>query len=43
MALLTLGIIVQSFKHELDPWLIFTLAGMIVAKIITLIYGRIKN
>ena len=42
-ALLALGIIVQSFKHELDPWLVFTLAGMIMAKIISLIYGRMKN
>jgi len=42
MALLTLGIIVQSFNHELDPWLVFILAGMIVAKVIGLIYGRIK-
>ena len=42
-ALLTLGIIVQSFNHEIDPWLVFTLAGMIVAKVIGLIYGRIKN
>ena len=41
-ALLTLGIIVQSFNHELDPWLVFILAGMIVAKVIGLIYGRIK-
>ena len=41
-ALLTLGIIVQSFNHELDSWLIFTLAGMIVAKVISFIYGRIK-
>jgi small-conductance mechanosensitive channel len=42
-ALLTLGIIVQSFNHELDPWLIFTLAGMILAKAISLIYGQVKN
>ncbi len=42
-ALLTLGIIVQSFNHNLDPWLAFVLAGMVVAKIIGLIYGQIKN
>lgn len=42
-ALLTLGIIVQSFDHNLDPWLVFILSGMIVAKVITLIYGRINN
>lgn len=42
-ALLVLGIIVQSFKHDLDPWLVLTLGGMIVAKVVGLIYGRIKN
>ena len=42
-ALLTLGIIVQSFSHDLDPWLVFVLSGMVAAKAIALIYGRIKN
>lgn len=42
-ALLVLGIIIQSLKHDLDPWLVFTLGGMIVAKVTGLIYGRIKN
>jgi len=42
-ALLTLGIIVQSLSHNLDPWLVLTLGGMIVAKVISLIYGQIKN
>ncbi|MBI3304836.1 hypothetical protein HYZ80_00720 [Candidatus Parcubacteria bacterium] len=41
-ALLVIGIIVQSFKHELDYWLVFTLGTMILAKIIGLTYGRIK-
>lgn len=41
-ALLTLGIIVQSFNHDLDPWLVLALSGMIVAKVATLIYGRIN-
>jgi len=42
-ALLTLGIIIQSFNHDLDPWLVFTLAGMIAAKVIGLIYVRVNN
>lgn len=42
-ALLTLGIIVQSFNNNLDPWLVFILSAMIIAKVITLIYGRINN
>lgn len=42
-ALLTLGIIIQSFNHELDLWLIFILVGMIVAKVATLVYGQVRN
>lgn len=41
--LLVIGIIIQSFGHKLDPWLVFILVGMIVAKVIAFIYGRIKN
>src|SRR3989338_9664086 len=36
-ALLTLGIIVQSFGHEIDSWLLLILGAMILAKIIGLI------
>lgn len=39
---LVLGIIIQSFRHELDPWLVFALDIMILAKTIGLLYGRIK-
>ncbi len=39
---LSLGIIVQSFQHKLDFWLPVTLSLMILAKIIGLIYSRIK-
>ena len=42
-ALLALGIIVQSLNHKLDPWLVFVLAGMIFAKSLALIYGRMKK
>lgn len=39
---LVIGIIVQSFQHNLDGWLVFILGVMIFAKIIGLIYGRMK-
>ena len=42
-AILVIGIIVQSFKHELDFWLVLTLGTMILAKIIGLIYSRTKH
>jgi hypothetical protein len=39
---LVIGIIVQSFKHELDFWLALTLGTMIIAKAIGIVYGRTK-
>ncbi|MBI2475770.1 MAG: hypothetical protein HYV67_00825 [Candidatus Taylorbacteria bacterium] len=41
-ATLVIAIIVQSFRHELDFWLVLTLGIMILAKITGLLYGRIK-
>ena len=42
-ASLMLGIIVQCFQHNLDIWLVVTLAVMVLAKIAGLIYGQIKR
>lgn len=42
-AVLIIGIIVQSFGHNLDFWLVLTLGAMILAKIFGLIYSRIKH
>jgi len=41
-ATLVIAIIIQSFRHELDAWLVVTLGVMILAKIVGLLYGRIK-
>jgi len=40
---LVVGIIIQSFNHQLDSWLVFTLGVMILAKVGGLIYSKIKN
>ncbi len=37
------GIIVQSFKGEIDPWLIIAVCIALIAKIFGLIYGHIKH
>lgn len=39
---LVAGIITQSIRHDLDPWLLGILGMMILAKIIGLIYGRAR-
>ena len=42
-ATLMLGIIVESFKHELSDWLLLALGVMVLAKIFGSIYGRLKH
>jgi len=39
---LTIGVLIQSLNHTLDPWLLFALIIMILAKIIGLIYSQKK-
>ena len=33
--ILTLGIVVQGYTHTVDPWLVFTLIGMVAVKLVT--------
>jgi len=40
---LVLGIVMQSFRHSLDIWLVFTLGIMILAKAGGLLYTSNKN
>lgn len=42
-AILVVAIIIQSFSHNLDFWLVLALITMILTKIIGLIYGRTKH
>lgn len=42
MAVLLLGIVIQSLQHNLDQWLVITLGIMILAKIFGLVYGQRK-
>lgn len=40
---LTLGVILQSLRHDLDPWLSGALASTVLVKVIGLIYSRSKH
>ena len=42
-AVMVVGIVVQSFHHTVDAWLVYALGAMILAKILGLIYGRIRQ
>ena|SRR3989344_4506289 len=41
-AMLIIGIVIESLRHQLSDWLLIALASMIIAKISGIIYGRIK-
>jgi heme/copper-type cytochrome/quinol oxidase subunit 2 len=40
--ILIAGIIYQTFMHNIDPWLIYTLSGMILTKLLIVTYQRYK-
>ena len=40
--ILLISIIFEEIAHALDPWLIFALGIMVMAKVIGLIYSKIK-
>ncbi len=42
-ALLVLGIVVQSFNHAIDPWLVLALVAMIVVKLATRVYSDARR
>lgn len=39
---LVLAIVVQEMQHDLDPWIVIALAVMIFAKIVGLLYSKMK-
>lgn len=41
-SILFLGILIQGFHHNVDPWLIYALAGMVLSKIASRIYSQFK-
>jgi Na+/proline symporter len=42
-SVLVLGVVYQSFGHDIDPWLVATLAGMIFAKVAARIYSQLRQ
>ncbi len=42
VGVLVLGIVVQALKHEVDPWLVFAICAMVLSKLLSRIYSRIK-
>lgn len=41
--LLVIGIVVQSWQHQLDAWLPITLGVMVMAKVVGIVHGRLRH
>jgi membrane protease YdiL (CAAX protease family) len=41
--ILVIGIVVQSLDYEIDPWLVYTLIGMVFAKVLSRIYSQVRE
>lgn len=42
-AVLVAGVIVQGVRHEVDIWLVLAIGAMLFAKILGLVYSRLRN
>ncbi len=42
VAVLVIGVIVQGMAHNIDPWLVFALCAMLLAKLLSRIYSNLK-
>lgn len=42
-SLLTLGIIIQALRHDIDPWLVGSLGVMLLTKIVVRTYSQIHQ
>ena len=42
-SVLVLGIIVQATEHDIDPWLIYALSVMLLAKLISRAFHNLRN
>lgn len=41
--ILVIGILIQNFNHDVDPWLVATLIIMILVKVAARVYSEIKK
>jgi len=42
-AVLMTGIIVESFKHALNPWLAYALVAMVLGKLVALLWSSVRR
>lgn len=41
--ILVVGIVIQALHHEIDPWLLYALSGMVLTKLISRAFHSFRN
>jgi len=41
--ILVVGIVQQALNHEIDPWLVYALSGMVLTKLASRIFNSLQN
>ncbi len=42
-AVLVIGIVIQAMQHEIDPWLLYALSVMVLAKLVSRTFHNLRN
>lgn len=41
--ILVMGIVIQALNHDIDPWLLYALSGMVLTKLISRAFHSFRN
>ncbi|MBP9781494.1 hypothetical protein KBC89_02460 [Candidatus Woesebacteria bacterium] len=42
-SILVIGIVMQALRHDIDPWLLYALSGMVLTKLISRSFHSLRN
>ncbi len=42
-AVLVIGIVVQAMQHDIDPWLLYALSAMVLAKLVSRTFHNLRH
>jgi len=41
--ILVIGVVIQATRHQIDPWLLYSLSAIVITKVISRIFHRYRN
>lgn len=43
ISILVIGVVTQAIQHNIDPWLLYALSGMVLTKLISRVFHQLRN